>query len=71
MSKKVFNSSEDNITNFLNGLSFWQRLNLTTTLIMARTDKSYGEARTEALTFTNENLSAYFEEALYSPNERI
>lgn len=69
----MFKSSKiDNITFFLNSLSYWQAINLYITLLQSKEDKSFAEAKKKAILDYSEPEKLHYlvEEALNSPNPK-
>lgn len=62
----------NNITKFLNKLTYWQSINLYTTLLQARSDISYDDAKAEAIVKWNnpDELRYLLEESLNSPSPK-
>lgn len=62
----------NNITKFLNKLTYWQSINLYITLLQARSDISYDDAKAEAIVKWNnpDELRYLFEESLNSPSPK-
>lgn len=65
--------SKNNINLFINGLTYWQTINLYITLLQAKEDISFAEAKTQAiLNYSKpEKLEYLLEEAINSPNPKI
>lgn len=65
--------SKNNINLFINGLTYWQTINLYITLLQAKEDISLAEAKTQAiLNYSKpEKLEYLLEEAINSPNPKI
>ncbi|PWF24340.1 hypothetical protein DF212_00220 [Lactobacillus johnsonii] len=62
----------NNITRFLNKLTYWQTINLYITLLQARSDISYTQAKEEAIVNWDnpEKLKYLLEESLNSPSPK-
>lgn len=65
--------SKNNIDLFINGLTYWQAINLYITLLQAKEDISFAEAKRQAILnyFEPEKLNYLLEEAINSPNPKI
>ena len=66
------NSKVNNITFFLNSLSYWQAINLYITLLQSKEDISFAEDKKEAILNYSEPKKLHYllEEALNSPNPK-
>lgn len=67
------NSKINNVNLFINGLTYWQTINLYITLLQAKEDISFAEAKRQAILnyFEPEKLNYLLEEAINSPNPKI
>lgn len=64
--------SKNNINLFINGLTYWQTINLYITLLQAKEDISFAEAKKKAILDYSEPEKLHYlvEEALNSPNPK-
>ena len=67
------NSKINNVTLFINGLTYWQAINLYITLLQAKEDISFDEAKRQAILNYSEpeKLNYLLEEAINSPNPKV
>lgn len=67
------NSKINNVTLFINDLTYWQAINLYITLLQAKEDISFAEAKRQAILNYSEpeKLNYLLEEAINSPNPKI
>lgn len=66
-----FNSA-NNITKFLKSLNYWQQVNLFTTLLQAKSNISFNDAKSEAIILTSDTEKMEYElsKAINSPSAR-